>query len=89
MAYQPQNLSALSYSNGFTLWHYRSTDAAAVIDTAGYFNPAAAMLRAGDFVFVNAGIEETPTHGVMVITSNNGTRVDASNLAAFATVNTD
>jgi hypothetical protein len=26
MAYDPTNLSALSYANGFTLWHYKTTD---------------------------------------------------------------
>ena len=41
MAYQSKNLSALGYANGFTLWHYRTTDLAAEVDNAGYFSPAA------------------------------------------------
>lgn len=89
MAYQPQNLSALSYSNGFTLWHYRSGDLASDIDNSGYFSAAANMLRVGDFVLVNAGINSTPVHGVMVITANANGVVDATNLIAFATINTD
>lgn len=89
MAYQSQNLSALAYSNGFTLWHYRTADVASDVDSAGYFNIAAAMLRTGDFVLVNAGLGVAPTHGVMVITANDGSAVDAANMTAFATVNTD
>ena len=38
MAYQSKNLSALGYANGFTLWHYRTSDLAAEVDNAGYFN---------------------------------------------------
>jgi hypothetical protein len=29
MAYRSKDLSALAYANGFTLWHYRTSDAAA------------------------------------------------------------
>ena len=48
MAYLSKNLSVLAYANGFTLWHYATADLAAEVDTAGYFNAAADMLRAGD-----------------------------------------
>lgn len=29
MAYNPRDLSVVGYSNGFTLWHFRSRDSAA------------------------------------------------------------
>src|SRR5512132_456361 len=35
MAYSPHDLSVLAYANGFTLWHYTTTDSAATADTAG------------------------------------------------------
>ena len=89
MAYQSSNLSVLSYANGFTLWHYRTTDLAADIDNAGYFNAAADALHVGDFVFVNAGLGTTPTHGVMVVVASADGVVDLANLTAFATVNSD
>lgn len=89
MAYQSQNLSALAYSNGFTLWHYRTADPASDVDNAGYFNVAAAMLRTGDFVLINAGLGTAPTHGVMVVAANSGVVVDVANLSAFAALNTD
>ncbi len=89
MAYDPHNLSALSYANGFTLWHYRTDDMPADVDNVGYFNDAAKMLREGDFIFVNAGIGTAPTHGVFIVLSNSGGVVDVSNLTSFGAVNAD
>ena len=54
MAYNPHNLSVLAYANGFTLWHYITTDDAAEVSTAGYFSSAADMLRIGDMIITNA-----------------------------------
>lgn len=55
MAYDPNNLSALTYANGFTHWHYRSsTDGIADIQEVGYFNDASSMFRPGDQITVNA-----------------------------------
>ena len=51
MPFSPATLGALIQGNGFTLWHYRTGDAPADIDNVGYFNPAANMLRVGDFVY--------------------------------------
>jgi hypothetical protein len=53
MAFKPSDLSALAYANGFTLWHYRTTDSSTTVDTTGYFNQAAGILRVGDFIFGN------------------------------------
>ncbi|MFO1046729.1 MAG: hypothetical protein U1E52_02340 [Geminicoccaceae bacterium] len=89
MAYQSKNLSALGYANGFTLWHYRTPDLAAEVDNAGYFNPASRMVRIGDFILLNAGVESTPTHGVVVVVANSGTAVDVTNVTTFGAVNTD
>lgn len=89
MAYSASGLSALSYANGFTLWHYRSPDLIAEIDNIGYFNEAAKMLRVGDFVFVNAGVGTTPTNGVVVVTDNSMGAVDVSNVLAFGSIDND
>lgn len=89
MAFDPHNLSALSYANGFTLWHYRSDDMDAVIDDAGYFDEAYRMLRVGDFILVNAGVGTSPTHGMMVVISNSNGRVDVSNISQFGSLNAD
>jgi hypothetical protein len=87
MAYDPNNLSALAYANGFTLWHYKTVDPAVQVDTTGYFNEAAAMLRVGDFIMANTG--GTTQNGIFIVTTNNGSDVDTSNLIDFSSLDTD
>jgi hypothetical protein len=89
MAYASSGLSAISYANGFTLWHYRTTDLVAEVDNAGYFNAANKMLRVGDFMFVNAGADDAPTHGIVVVLTNESGVVDVSNVTNFGAINTD
>jgi hypothetical protein len=89
MAYSPKNLSALAYANGFTLWHYKTTDPALEVDTAGYFNSAVTMLRAGDFIMANTNTGGTMQSGMFIVKSNTGTVVDVANVADFGSVNTD
>ena len=89
MAYASSGLSAISYANGFTLWHYRTRDLIAEVDNAGYFNAASKMLRVGDFMFVNAGVDDAPTHGLVVVLTNEGGIVDVSNVTSFGAINTD
>jgi hypothetical protein len=57
MSYDPNNLSALIYANGFTLWHYKTRDTQPEIFKPGYFNEASRMLRVGDGILINANIE--------------------------------
>ncbi len=75
MPYDPSGLQALSYANGFTLWHYRSPDRSEAVDGCGYFDPAAPMLRVGDFLFLNVGLADEPRHLLRVVTGNDNTRV--------------
>ena len=89
MAYKSENLSVLSYANGFTLWHYRTEDAATLVDDSGYFNLAAKMLRIGDFLMLNAGLGTSPTHGMMVVVANAAGVVDVSNMVQFGVLNSD
>jgi hypothetical protein len=89
MAYDASNLSALTYANGFTLWHYKTPDSPAVVDTTGYFNEAASMLRVGDFIFANADIDASIQSGVFIVASNTGGVVNVTDLTAFGTMNMD
>jgi hypothetical protein len=89
MAFRAKDLSALAYANGFTMWHYRTGDAAAEVDNAGYFNAASRMLRVGDFVMLNAGVGGVPSNGVVVVVANANGSVDVANVTSFGTVNTD
>ncbi len=85
MAYLARNLSVLAYANGFTLWHYASTDTADIVDTNGYFNPAVDMLRKGDMILanVNGGA------GILLIASSQNGTVDVADMTAVGSVNTD
>jgi hypothetical protein len=89
MAYSPKNLSALAYANGFTLWHYKTPDPALEVDTAGYFNGAVTMLRAGDFIMANTNTSGTLQSGMFIVKSNTGTVVNVANIADFGSLDTD
>jgi hypothetical protein len=89
MAYASKNLSALAYANGFTLWHYKTADPALQVDTTGYFNGAATMLRAGDFIMANTNTGGTVQSGMFIVRSNTGTVVDTANIADLGSVNHD
>jgi outer membrane protein assembly factor BamB len=89
MAYDASNLSALTYANGFTLWHYKTPDTAADVDTTGYFNEAASMLRVGDFIFANADVDGTMQSGVFIVASNSGGIINVANITEFGTADSD
>lgn len=89
MAYSPKNLSVLAYANGFTLWHYTTTDAADAVDTVDYFNSAADMLRVGDMILANVDTTSTPSAGIYVVKSNAGGSVDVADLSIVGGTNTD
>ena len=89
MAFESKNLSVLAYSNGFTLWHYTTTDVPADVDTSGYFNDAADMLRTGDMVMANVDTDGTPTAGIFLISSSTGSSVDLADITAVGATNTD
>jgi hypothetical protein len=89
MAYDASNLSALTYANGFTLWHYKTPDPAIDVDATGYFNEAASMLRVGDFIFANANIGGAMQSGVFIVASNTGGVVDVSDITGFGLSNLD
>ena len=78
MAYKSNNLSALAYANGFTLWHYKTPDR--TIEADGYFDAATTMLRVGDFVMVSLNTGETVKSDMLVVTRNTGTDVQTRSM---------
>jgi hypothetical protein len=52
--FSPDDLGDLIQSDGFTLWHYRTADARAVVAAPGYFAPVAQRLSPGDLVILQA-----------------------------------
>jgi hypothetical protein len=90
MAYASKDLSVLAYANGFTLWHYTTHDAATDVDTAGYFNGAADLLRVGDMLLATCAVgTATPATGVLVVAASANGAVDVANLTPFGSVNSD
>jgi hypothetical protein len=90
MAYASKDLSVLAYANGFTLWHYTTHDLATDVDTAGYFNGAADLLRVGDMLLANCAVGSgAPATGVLVVVASANGAVDIANLTPFGSVNSD
>ncbi|MEW5727048.1 MAG: hypothetical protein AB1918_04405 [Pseudomonadota bacterium] len=89
MAYQSKDLSVLAYANGFTLWHYTTADAAATVDTTGYFNAAVDMLRAGDIIIANVETGGTPKAGLFFISQAANGIVDVNDLTQVGATDTD
>lgn len=67
-----KNLSVLAYANGFTLWHYVTTDTADHVGAGDYFKRASDMLRVGDMIIANLDTDGTPAAGIYFVASNNG-----------------
>lgn len=69
MKYDPKNLSVLSYANGFTLWHYTTSDY--VVTNFAYFDPASDMLRVGDMILVNTNTDSGRVSADIVLVVDN------------------
>ena len=54
MPFNASDLTALTAANGFTLWHYRTPDARALVVAPGYFAAAEPPLLPGDIIIVQA-----------------------------------
>ena len=87
MAFVDSNLTQLSTGNGFTLWHYSTTDAIATVNTAAYFDNAVKLLGVRDLIIVSD--TNTPTMHFCIVLSNNGTTVDVSDGTAIAETDGD
>jgi hypothetical protein len=75
MAFEPLNLTALLYGDGFTFWHYATVDPKATVAAPGYFDPAAASLRVDDWILCRMADEQRiyPVAAVTATTVGLGT----------------
>lgn len=89
MAFQSKDMSVLAYANGFTLWHYTTVDIATDVDTAGYFNTAADMLRIGDMVFANVDTAGAPGAGIFLVNANAAGVVDVADITSIGATDLD
>jgi hypothetical protein len=95
MAYDAKHLTLMAHGAGQQWWSYRTADAPATVDSAGYFTgEAPAMLKLGDLIFVQqvddpAAPASVTAAGWHLVLSNDGATVDVSNATAVATADTD
>ena len=90
MAYSSSGLSMLSSANGFTLWHYTSTDTVATINTAAYFTgDAVNMLNARDLIIVNSSSGGTAVMSLNQVLTNDGTTVDVADGTVLSATDSD
>ena len=87
MAFVDSNLTQLSTGNGFTLWHYSTTDAIATVNTAAYFNNASTQLGVRDVILVSD--TNTPTMNWVIVLSNASGVVDVSDGTAIVETDGD
>jgi hypothetical protein len=73
--------------NAPQMWAYTSADAIATVNTSGYFNNAADVLKVGDLIYVYDS--NTPTASLVVVLSNTGTVVDVSDGTALSVADAD
>lgn len=78
-------------AGAFTIWSYRTEDAAAAVDTAGYFNAVAGLMRAGDLIYrvtINSsGVPQTA--GFHLVNSVAAGVVDIADVLALTLTDTD
>lgn len=60
------------------VWSYTTPDAIADVNTAGYFNAAASLLRVGDIIFCYTSTGGSAAMTVVWVNANSGTVVDVT-----------
>lgn len=60
------DLSVLAYANNFTLWYYKTTDAA--VTGGGYFNNASDMMNVNDLIIANLDTDGSPSTKFYIVT---------------------
>jgi len=91
MAYSVDGLQPIGgqskAGNAPQMWSYTSADAIATVNTSGYFNDAADLLKVGDLMYVRDS--NTPTASLVIVLSNTGTVVDVSDGTAISVADAD
>jgi hypothetical protein len=65
--------------NAPSMHTYSTADAIADVNTAGYFNTVASILKVGDVIFCYTSSGGTPAMSIVWVNSNTGTVVDVTN----------
>ena len=69
MAFKNRDMSVIAYANGFTLWHYKTSEDAmqAIIGNNKYFGKIYTLCNIGDLIIVNC-----PDTTAMLVIENIG-----------------
>ena len=87
MAFDATNFGINSSNMNSTLprtWGYTTTDTAATVDTAGYFNDVADFVKVGDIIKANVDTDGTPAYGTFYVSANDGTTVDVNDISTIS-----
>lgn len=68
---------------------YSTADAIADVNTAGYFNTVASLLKVGDIIFCHTSSGGTPAMTIVWVNSNTGTVVDVVDGLTVTATDTD
>ena len=71
------------------MWTYTTTDAIADVNTAGYFNSAASLLKVSDIIFCYTSSGGTPAMSIVWVNSNTGSVVDVTDGLTVPATDTD
>lgn len=61
-------------------WRLATTEDAAAVETAGYFNPIAKDAKVGDLIFASLDLDGTPIGKIYMVSANTGTAVSVTKL---------
>lgn len=89
MAYTASSLSNVATASGFSMWHYSTADTIATVNTVGYFNDAAGMIKKNDYMIIVSSTGGTPVVSHAYCNSNTGTVVDIVNGVAITSTDSD
>ena len=91
MAFTWTNLTRIGGGNGFGLWHYKTTDTHATVNTAAYFNNASYVLNKGDVIFLHCTSGGTPEFGIACVKDHagGGGAVDIADMVDLIGTDTD
>lgn len=93
MAYSATGLNAAGgqskAGNAPQMWTYTTTDTIADVNTAGYFNSAASLLKVSDIIFCYTSSGGTPVMSIVWVNANSGTVVDVTDGLTVTATDTD
>jgi len=89
MAYAASDLIRIGGGSGRALWSYTTADAVGTVNTAGYFNSAAAMLNVYDVIILVSSTGGTPAVSHLYVNANDGSTVDVIDGVAITSTDSD